>query len=50
MSDNGMPTADKIPCSHDNYKDYGDGMCYEGCCNRYICLDCGKIWTEEVGD
>jgi hypothetical protein len=40
----------RASCSHENYGDYGDGMCYEGCCDRYQCKDCGKIWTEEGAD
>lgn len=37
-------------CPHDRYEPYGDGMCYEGCCDRYRCLDCGKIFLDEGAD
>jgi transposase-like protein len=37
-------------CPHDNYEDYGDGMCAEGCCDRYRCKDCGKIFLVEGAD
>lgn len=49
ITDDLIPLIEKrLDCKHENSDDYGDGMCYEGCCNRYQCNDCGKIWTEEV--
>jgi hypothetical protein len=31
---------------HTDYEDAGE--CSEGCCDRYRCRACGKIWNEEV--
>lgn len=42
--------ARRAACPHANLKPYGDGMCYEGCCDRYECVDCGKIITVEGAD
>lgn len=39
-----------VKCLHEHYESYGDGMCYEGCCDRYKCLDCGRIFLEEGAD
>lgn len=44
------PTTERAECTHENYEDYGDGMCYQGCCDRYICKDCGKIFLVEGAD
>ena len=33
-----------------DWKDHGDGMCSEGCCDRLVCPLCGRIVTFECGD
>jgi hypothetical protein len=26
------------------------GSCYEGCCDKWKCPECGKTWIQELGD
>lgn len=41
-----MPLGAKGQWSHTNVD--SSGSCFEGCCDRYICKDCGHRWTVEV--
>lgn len=34
----------------EEWKDDGDGMCSEGCCDRLICPKCGASCLFECGD
>jgi hypothetical protein len=39
-------TPDKgTPVQHPDAKHVG--TCHEGCCDRYECPHCGKIWQQE---
>lgn len=31
---------------HEGATDIGE--CFDGCCDRFKCADCGEIWTQEV--
>ncbi len=44
--ENPMPPMAPGIWQHSNV--ISDGTCYEGCCDRYKCLDCGKTWESEV--
>jgi len=33
----------QLNCPHDHLEDFGDGMCYLGCCDRKQCQDCGMV-------
>jgi len=45
-------TVDKIEAGklyvHPNAVDVG--TCYEGCCDKYRCPDCGTTWKEEAAE
>jgi len=43
--DHPMPKGAPGLWSHTNVK--SDGTCYEGCCDDYVCKDCGFAWRVE---
>jgi hypothetical protein len=42
------PAPTKKECPHHNVVDIGE--CAQGCCDKYRCLDCGKIFYIDGGD
>lgn len=46
--DDPNPQFPDKPCEHPNAVDIG--TCYQGCCDKYRCPDCGKTFLVECPD